>query len=425
MINLFEFIVNIVEMSMVLLFLTFYFGCKYKGWKKIIGFLAGLIIAVGTISYLNSLYIYEGVLGLIFVLIYFTYSIIFLNGDIYTKLFISGFINCIVYFISLFSTLCMAGFFTDEINKLYSMTEERVFTIILTKILLFIACVILLKFKLNNIANKKNMLIIIIMTIVSDLSMVGIMNVFLEHSELKKELLLATISVILADVLIYYVFIKINTDAKIESESNALIQQYENDRSHAQEIEELYSKTCAIRHELIHHFETLKSFLDSDVEKAKEYIQNISDNQLNSIINFVKTDNNCFDAIVNTKIALCEKCNIDVQTRIMNGVLDRLRNDEIAVIFGNLFDNAIEAAKKSNEKIIELEVQKQGEYLAVCMKNSIDRSVLESNPDLETTKGDKRNHGYGTKNIKQILKEHDGMIDYVEEDKYFCCYLYF
>ena len=37
--------------------------------------------------------------------------------------------------------------------------------------------------------------------------------------------------------------------------------------------------------------------------------------------------------------------------------------DEIAILFGNLFDNAIEAAKKSTEKIVKLDVCIQDVYL--------------------------------------------------------------
>ena len=107
MVNLFEISINILEEFIIALFMTLYFGCKYNRWKKYAGFLLVMLVAVSSITLINSVYVYEGFLGLLFILIYFLYALIFLNGDIYTKLFISGFINSIVYFIALFSNLCL------------------------------------------------------------------------------------------------------------------------------------------------------------------------------------------------------------------------------------------------------------------------------------------------------------------------------
>lgn len=97
-----------------------------------------------------------------------------------------------------------------DYNVLYSMTAERVVLILLTKVLLITVCCILLKFKFNDVAKRRNMIVLIIMPVVAELSMVGIMQVFLQYSELKRELLLATASVMFANFLTYYVFVKIN-----------------------------------------------------------------------------------------------------------------------------------------------------------------------------------------------------------------------
>lgn len=424
MVNLFEFSVNIIEMSIVLAFLTSYFGCKYKGIKMIAAFLLGLTCAVGTITYLNYIYIYEGFLGLIFILIYFLYSLLFLKGDFYTKLFISGFINCIVYFISLFSTLCIAEIFTHDYNILYGMTAERIILIVLTKVLLVGVCILLLKFKFYNIARQKNMMILVIMPTVAEMSMVGIMRVFLKYGELKGELLLATVSVMLANILTYYIFIKTGRDIEAETEKVAILQKYENDKRHASEVESLYKKACGIRHDLITHFTTLNGLIKSDVKQAERYIALVMQKQLDKITTFVKTDNETFDAVANAKIAVCDKLGIRVQTRVQNGALEKLELDEIAVIFGNLFDNAIEASKNAEKKYIELDVQKQGRYLSIFMSNSIDKPILETNRDLITTKAEKEYHGYGIKNIRNIVEARRGMIDFFEKGGCFCVDIY-
>lgn len=421
MINLFELGINMLEMSIIILFLTLYFGSKYKAKKAIAGFVIGLIITVATITYLNSLYVYEAFLGIIFILLYFSYCYIFLNGDIYTKLFISGFINCIVYSLALFSALCVSILFGDNTHQLYNMTVERIALIAISKILLIVICVILLKFCFNYVAKRNNMLLIIFMPIITELSTVGIMQVFLQHGNLKNELFLASVSVMLTNILTYYAFIKINKDIQNETELIILHQKLENDKKNACDIEELYNKTCGTKHDLLIHFSTISKLLEESREKAQEYIQTVTRNQLDTIKTLISTGNDCFDAIVNTKIALCEKYGIIARVRVMENAMDNLPHDEIAILFGNMFDNAIEASKNSERKIIKLDVQTQDAYLSICMKNSIDKSVLAENIELHTTNENKSYHGFGIKNIKRIVSKYKGLINYDEEHGYFIC----
>jgi len=421
MVTWFELAINVLEMFIVLLFLTLYFGSKYSVFKASGGFVVGLTVTVGAITYLNSIYIYEAFFSLIFMLLYFIYSWIFLKGDMRTKLFMSGFINCIVYFCALVSILSVSVMSGQHGSRIFQMTPERVLVIAMSKIMLIVSCIILLKFKLGDLYKRKSFIVIILLPIVTDLSMVGFMQLFLNHNELKSELLLASVSVMLANILTYYICIRIKKDIARETEINIIQQKYDNDRKHAQDIEELYAKTCGIRHDLLIHFTTLSELIKEDAQKAQEYIQTVTHNQIEEIKSFVKTDNHCFDAIINAKIALCERLDIKVQTRVMLNTLSYLKHDEIAIIFGNLFDNAIEAAKKSKKKTIELDIQEQGEYVSILMINSIDKSVLKENENLQSTKKDKEYHGFGTKNIKRIAERYKGMVNYYEENNCFCC----
>ncbi len=421
MISLFEIGVNILEMFIVLMFLTLYFGSKYKRIKAVAGFILSLIVTVAIITYLNTLYIYEAFLGLIFAALYFTYCVLLLKGDIGVKLFMSGFINCIVYSLALFSILCASLLPAGDINSIFGFTSTRLYLIALGKTLLIIICLILLKFRVNYVAKKSNMLLFIIMPVITEISTVGIMQIYLKHNELNTELFLVAIGIMLTNFLIYYLFIKTNRDLEKASQLALLRQKVEIDKKNAQDIENLYIKTCGIHHDLVTHFSAISKLLEESSEKAQEYINTIMNNQLSFVKTLIKTENDCFDAIANTKIALCEKYNIRCIIRVMKNSLDTLRDDEIAVLFGNLFDNAIEASKNSQRKSIKLDVQQQDRYLSVFMKNSIDKSVLGENKNLNTTKSDKKNHGFGIKNIKRVVDRYNGIIQYYEKDNYFIC----
>lgn len=66
MVNTFEFIINIFEELIITTFLMLYFGNKYSDFRKYVGFIATVVISVATITFFNSMYIYEGFLVLFF-----------------------------------------------------------------------------------------------------------------------------------------------------------------------------------------------------------------------------------------------------------------------------------------------------------------------------------------------------------------------
>lgn len=421
MIHLFEVSVNIFETFIIIMFLTLYFGCRYKGFLRYAGFAAGLFGTVATITVLNYTYIYEGLFGLFLIIVYFLYALIFLKGDVYTKIFISGFIDCIVQTIALITILMISKISGKNYSELLIFSGERLWLIAITKILLIIVCVLLLKFRFYNILRGKNVFMLVLLPIVAELSVTEIVNVFLIYDRLQHEIFIISMSIVAIIVLSYYLCIRLNYDAQIEEDYKILKQKYELDSLHTQDLEELYSRIFGIRHDLLNHFTIISTLIEKDSEKAKKYIDSLTDNQIERLGSFIQTDNECLNAVVNTKIAVCEKFGINTEVRIMNKSVKKLTDDEIGVIFGNLFDNAIEAAKNSKSKNIELDVKLNNEDTYIVMLNSVKEAVLAKNKELGTTKQNKDIHGFGTKNIKRIVNKYEGIINYFEENDKFGC----
>ena len=200
MVNFFEISINIAEESIIALFLTLYFGTRYNDWKKYIGFFLVTAISVSINTIFTTLNVYEGFFGLTYIVIYFLYTVLFLNGDIYIKLFVSGFINCAVYFIALLSILSTSILLNTSSSQYLSVSVDRIIGIVFSKVLLVAICILLLKLKFNNISKRRNIAVLILMPIITMLSIVGIMQAFLHTNELKYELLLAAVSVILTNI---------------------------------------------------------------------------------------------------------------------------------------------------------------------------------------------------------------------------------
>jgi sensor histidine kinase YesM len=85
------------------------------------------------------------------------------------------------------------------------------------------------------------------------------------------------------------------------------------------------------------------------------------------------------------------------------------------VILGNLLDNAIEGAIKSDEKRIVLEILYVKNVFSIKICNTYNEKEFKN---FETTKSDKLQHGIGLKNVKSILKKYNGSLKLKKENEF-------
>ena len=118
------------------------------------------------------------------------------------------------------------------------------------------------------------------------------------------------------------------------------------------------------------------------------------------------------------KISRCHANRIDIKTEIESDFSD-FSDIDICVLLANLLDNAIEASAKVSSPQIILNIRNEKNYLCITVKNRIEKSVLDKNQTLQTTKKNKSRHGLGIYSIFQIVEKYDGMKSYYEKNGYF------
>ena len=118
------------------------------------------------------------------------------------------------------------------------------------------------------------------------------------------------------------------------------------------------------------------------------------------------------DALLAYKRKICADKNIVFRINAINFPVDFLLDDEYVGIFGNLLDNAIEAAERTLSPWICLNsFSASGQWvLEVTNSKSANEAPLERN--METIKEDKKNHGLGGKIVKRIVKKYRGVVNY-------------
>lgn len=185
--------------------------------------------------------------------------------------------------------------------------------------------------------------------------------------------------------------------------------------SHYQEVKDIYLQMRGWRHDYHNHLQSFKSYLaQGQVEELGEYLNEL-EAELDSIDTLVKSGNAMVDAILNSKLSLARKHEIDLNVKVaVLGALP-ISDVDLCVILGNLMDNAIEACQQIpvGERWLRLYLDTQGEQLYLSIQNAA-KEILDFNERnyISTKRGD---HGLGLKRVSLLVEKYQGFLNLQNE----------
>lgn len=212
-----------------------------------------------------------------------------------------------------------------------------------------------------------------------------------------------------------------------ESEHQILISQLEDQEKLALQtkvkiLEEHYQemlKSRKVVHDMKNHILALKNYdQEQNWPGLHEYLNELSDDMLE--YNFhVWTGNHMLDMILNQKEKDAQNQNtvMQIDTEVFSTL--PFTDREIISLFGNLLDNALEACEKINDKErwIKIKIKKKNLLLYIEIANALEEMPKQIQKEFVSNKKDNGLHGYGMKNIQDIVKKYDGIFEYkVYED---------
>ena len=186
---------------------------------------------------------------------------------------------------------------------------------------------------------------------------------------------------------------------------------------HELSIEKEYVESARIiRHDMRHNVGVVIACLDKgDVEKAKKYLHLYADSFETSPMH-TYCGNETLNAVFRIYSRRCQQDGVAFTVEAFASEALPYDEVELGTLFGNLIENACEAAKKCEEPFVCVKVEEKGGKLLLEIKNSVSGRVVFENGLPVTTK---TGGGIGTRSARRIVEKHGGMLSLKQDGDVF------
>lgn len=173
-----------------------------------------------------------------------------------------------------------------------------------------------------------------------------------------------------------------------------------------------------LSHDIKNHLEALRG--DVDYHQKMDYINGI-ERKLSIYQSYYKTGNTFIDNVLHVKRLEALDKKIEFKVFADFSVFRRIKNEDLCVIVSNTVDNALRECQLMKEEdpevecLIQLKARKLKGFLSIICENTLrecQAEFIKNNATLETSKEDKKNHGFGVKNIKSVVKDYGGEVSF-------------
>lgn len=191
------------------------------------------------------------------------------------------------------------------------------------------------------------------------------------------------------------------------------IQNLKYQQSYYKELEENQKTVRKIRHDMKNHLSVIYSFLQNqDFKGAKKYFRELSGEL--TVNNRIFCKNSIVNAVLNSKYNTALDKEIDCFFNIsIDGILG-IDDISLCSLFSNTLDNAIEACEKiqdTSKRQISLKARFEKGYFSYEISNSKNNTITVKKDRFITEKADKTVHGFGVRNVRDMVDKYAGNMD--------------
>ena len=245
-----------------------------------------------------------------------------------------------------------------------------------------------------------------------------IMNaVFVLVDETKKEYaevysLVSVVILLLANILIGYIYIKLADDQQIRRKNIVYEQQLELCERHQEETELATLQIRDVKHNMKNNLISLLAYAEQgECEKMIDFINDVMEEGKMRTSKVITTGNIVIDSLVEYWKRTAEKKEIEFQAELSIPMEMPFKGADISLILGNLLENAVEGAEKATKrKYIKLFLKYDRKNLLISIENSYGGKLKRVKEELRTTKEDTVNHGIGLASVRRAARKYQGTV---------------
>lgn len=178
--------------------------------------------------------------------------------------------------------------------------------------------------------------------------------------------------------------------------------------------------TRSLRHDMKDHLLAISSLAANNNDLAVVQYVDSRNHLFSPVAGSVSSGNVVIDSIVNSKLSLAAKKEIDLKADIAVPAKLSIDDIDITILLGNLLDNAIENFDQSAGKPIQFRLRYDKGRLLLHCENPYAGTLRHRGSSYDTGKTDRDKHGFGLQNINNVVAKYDGELKISEEDHLFC-----
>ena len=198
-----------------------------------------------------------------------------------------------------------------------------------------------------------------------------------------------------------------------QEENNSMAEQYENLQTYTRKLEELYNSMRSFKHDYVNLLATMSGYMeDNNMDELKSYFyqeilpvsRSFSENN-SRLSSLSHIENPELKGLLSSKLIRAMELGLHVELEISEPVSDfSVRPVDLALVMGIFFDNAIEAAENTEEKLIRFGVISSPDSLRILLQNSAKMLECPVSRLTEWGVSSKGKHrGIGLYNARRIL----------------------
>lgn len=231
-------------------------------------------------------------------------------------------------------------------------------------------------------------------------------------------------SIICLNLIVFYICDEL-MGAYVKLKESALVaRQLEGYSNQLNVVMRSEERVRGLRHDLKHHLYEIQMMADREkTEEIKDYVRHMQED-LQGDGAYISSGNQDIDSLVNLLLERARRelgtvrCHVCVPQKLDIAAFDW------NIILGNLMDNAIEAAKNSADKYLQVTIRYGKGMLYIAIKNTFSGELVKAGDHYLSTKvcagtEDAPLHGLGLRNVRRIVDKYDGSMELGDKEGIF------